>query len=458
MSDPRADDPFAAPDERTFMMPTPGARGRGPAPGGAPPAAMAGGRPQPEVARDLPPPETGMNPLLALANPLLCTAPRLRATAHVADPQALKDALAQTIREFEQRARAQGLAPERVLAARYVLCTVLDEAAAGTPWGNGGTWGRNNLLVTFHNEGFGGDKVFQLMAKLAEDPRTNRDLLELIYAALTLGFEGRYRILEGGAAQLAAVRERLAQILKTARGDHAAALAQHWPVQPRRARPLLSWLPLWVTGAVTALALLGLYLALLFGLGAASDPVFARIVALRPPAPAPTQVVVPAPAAPRLAPLLQADIQAGLIAVRDEADRSVVVMRGEGLFESGSATLGADREPLIRRIAQAMAQVPGPVVVTGHTDNVQSRSLRFPSNWHLSEARAASVRELMVGAGLPAGRIEARGKGEAEPVAPNDSPAQRARNRRVEVELRVAAAAAPAPAAPAAPASGSTAP
>lgn len=440
MTDPRSQDPFATdPGDRTFMMPTPGARHRAASPA-SPPPNMAG-RLSPEVSHDLPPPETGLNPLVALANPLLCAAPRLRMTAHVADPQALKDQLAQAIRDFEQRARQQGLAPERVLAARYIVCTVLDEAAAGTPWGSGGVWGKQNLLVTFHNEGFGGDKVFQLMAKLAEDPATNRDLLEMIYAALNLGFEGRYRVIDGGKAQLEAVRDRLAQILKTARGDHAPALAQHWPVQAQRSRPLLSWLPLWVTGALAMLGLLAVYLGLLFSLGAASDPVFARILALRPPAPAPTQVVVAAPAAqPRLAGFLQPEVQAGLVAVRDLADRSVIVLRGEGLFDSGSATLSADREALVRRIAEALARVPGQVVVTGHTDNVQSRSLKFPSNWHLSEARAASVRTLLQNDGLPAERLQARGKGEAEPVAPNDSAANRARNRRVEIELLVTTA------------------
>ena len=68
---------------------------------------------------------------------------------------------------------------------------------------------------------------------------------------------------------------------------------------------------------------------------------------------------------------------------------------------------------------------------------MQSRSLQFPSNWHLSEARATSVRALLQRDGVPAERLQARGKGEAEPVAPNDSAANRARNRRVEIELLV---------------------
>ena len=67
------------------------------------------------------------------------------------------------------------------MAARYVLCTMLDEAAADTPWGGAGVWGRHSLLAEFHNEAFGGEKVFQLMARLAEKPDANRDLLELIY-------------------------------------------------------------------------------------------------------------------------------------------------------------------------------------------------------------------------------------------------------------------------------------
>ena len=432
---PPPDDPFGSTGEHTFMMPTPGRRARA---DGSAAAAPAGARP--EVAADLPLPQTGLNPLVALANPLLCLAPQLRATVLVADPQALKDQVAQSIRDFEQRARAQGLPQERVLAARYILCTLLDEAAAGTPWGSGGTWSRSNLLVTFHNEGFGGDRVFQLMTRLAEDPATNRDLLELILAALTLGFEGRYRAVEGGAAQLEAVRDRLAQILRGVRGDHAAALAEHWQVTPQARRPLLGWLPLWVTGALTALGLLGLYLGLLLSLGSASDPVFARIAALRAPplpgAPVAAPAAPPPAAAPRLAPLLQAEAASGRLTVRDEADRSVIVLHGEGLFDSGSARLDADREAIVRRIAEVLRSQAGRITVTGHTDSVQSRSLQFPSNWHLSEARAATVRELLAAAGVPAARLQARGAGDSAPVAANDSPAGRARNRRVEIELR----------------------
>ncbi len=119
------------------------------------------------VRADIEPIESGLNPLVAVANKLLALVPQIRATYQLADPAALRESIAADLRTFESQARGRGIAAERILAARYVLCTVLDEAAASTPWGGGGQWGRHSLLAMFHNETGGGEKVFQLMAKLA---------------------------------------------------------------------------------------------------------------------------------------------------------------------------------------------------------------------------------------------------------------------------------------------------
>lgn len=385
------------------------------------------------MAGDISVPDTGLNPLVALAHPLLMLMVQVRTASQVASPAALKESMVQGLHDFEAKARAQGLASERVLAARYILCTALDEAAAGTPWGGGGQWAQHNLLVTFHNETYGGEKVFQLMVKLAEDPATNRDLLELIYAVLNLGFEGRYGVVDGGRAKMEAVREQLAQMLRKARGDYATPLAQHWQGQTQRKRQALTWLPLWISATVAALLLVGAYMLLAGWLGDRSDPVFGEIQGLRlaPPVPA-----APAPAArPRLAQFLQSDIKAGLVTVRDEVDRSVVTVRGDGLFEPGSTALAGGREALMQRIADAMARVGGAVLVTGHTDAQPIRSLRFPSNWHLSQERAQVVGRVLVEGGIPAERVRTEGRADGEPVAPNDSAEHRAQNRRVEMTL-----------------------
>ena len=424
-------DPFASDEPRTFIKPNPGGRASAPRPLGA---AAEPGDALPELP-ELPelPAATGLNPLVALANPLLLVVTQLRSTRHVDDPVALRSALAHGVRDFVARATRAQIGPERVMAARYVLCTLIDEAASDTPWGGAGAWADNSLLTMFHNEASGGERVFQLMARLAEKPAANRDLLELIYSALVLGFEGRYRVLPNGAAQLDAVRDRLAQILTRERGDFAPALAQHWAgcaAPPRRA---LSWLPLAASAALLALGLVAVHWLLAASLNDRSDPVYAQIQNLR--LPAPVSPLAQAAPQPRLAQFLQSDIKAGLLAVRDEVDRSVVTIRGDGLFAPASAVPIAGREALLGRLGEALARVGGQVLVTGHTDNAPMRSARFPSNWHLSEARAQSVRDLLVAHHVPLARISADGRADSEPLASNASAAGMAQNRRVEVTL-----------------------
>jgi len=423
---PPLNDPFAAFDgQRTFVRPNP-AGWSVPRPAGDVTDTTLG-------AAEVAPPDHGLNPLLALANRMLMLVPQLRQTRQVADPSALRATLAQGVRDFVVAAQAQGIAPERVMAARYVLCTMLDEAAADTPWGSAGIWGRHSLLAEFHNEAFGGEKVFQLMARLAEKADAHVDLLELIYAALALGFEGRYRVIENGRTQLEAVRARLGQIIRQHRGAYPAPLAQHWAGHPAPQRRALSWLPLAATAAVTLLLLGGIYAAFARSLADRADPVYAQIQRLRLPTPL-AAVAQPAPK-PRLAQFLEPDVRAGLVVVRDEVDRSVVTLRGDGLFARGSATLLAEREELMRRIADALVRAGGDVLVTGHTDNTPMRTARFPSNWHLSEERARNVRDLIVAAGVPATRVRAEGRADGEAIQPNDSEANRALNRRVEVTL-----------------------
>jgi type VI secretion system protein ImpK len=250
---------------------------------------------------------------------------------------------------------------------------------------------------------------------------------------LSIGFEGRYRVAEGGAAQLEAVRERLAQIVRKERGDYSHALAQNWRgVLPKR-RAFLTWLPLWVIAALCALLLAGTYFYLSLDLARKSDPTWSRILSLKSePVAEPQRQATPTP---RLAPHLQGEVQAGQVTVYDDLDRSVVTLRGDGLFAPASATVAQGRVPLFGQIASALAKVPGTVVVTGHTDNTPIGSARFPSNWHLSQGRADTVREMLLAAGLPAARVRAEGRADGEPVAANDSPSNRAQNRRVEITL-----------------------
>ncbi|MDB6000946.1 MAG: hypothetical protein JWP52_2645, partial [Rhizobacter sp.] len=293
----------------------------------------------------------------------------------------------------------------------------------------------------FHNEAWGGEKVFQLMSKLAENVPANRNLLELLYVALAFGFEGRYRVLDNGRAQLDSVRERLAQMLAQARGEHDKALSPHWQGVPVAAAKLRDGLPVWVLASVGALAATLLFVGLRFGINSHSDPVFTSLrsldskVVVAPVAAKPVVLQAPeAPPPPRLATFLKTDIAAGLVTVADLADKSVVTIKGDGFFEPGSAVVAERMKPLLTRIGEALNSVPGQALVVGHTDSQPIRSLRYPSNWHLSEDRAKSVVGLLAQTVKPE-RLRAEGRADSEPVADNATADGRSRNRRVDITV-----------------------
>lgn len=428
------DDPFASPDsDRTIIIPSPGGR--------VPPSAQSvnhrqtnspiGSITESESATMA----AGLNSLIAAANPLLNVVPQLRATLQHTDLSGLRDYLAHHIKTFESRAKAAGVSPEKVIAARYALCTLMDETAASTPWGSG-EWGQHSLLVLFHNEASGGEKFFQLLSKLAENPKANLDLLEFMNICLALGFEGRYRVMENGKAHLEALRERLVQLLKKEHGEYERDLSPHWQATLHKPAKILLLLPLWVLSALSGLILLTTYLAFNYLLNSASDPVFARIQSMQVKNPVPNVPLPQSPATPVLSEFLNKEIQEGLVTVHDDNGRSAVItLLGDGIFASGSTAISKEFVQVMTRIANKLQTVPGQVQISGHTDNLPIRSIRFPSNWHLSQERARSVMKLLTDIGIPLSRLNAEGHADAEPIASNDSPEGRARNRRVEIIL-----------------------
>ena len=396
-------------------------------------------QPQPKSNSDAATPDLShQNILVAAANPLINAIPQIRHSVSHDDPARLRQQLIDQIRRFELSCQQSGLSYEVIIGASYCLCTALDEAAALTPWGSRGVWTSNGLLVTFHNETWGGEKFFQLLAKLSQNPRQHILLLELIYFCLLLGFEGRYRVLDNGRSQLETIKQRLLQMIRGVRGSYAPALSVHPTDQPVLRKLWRPMIPLWACAAVAALGACLFYIILNWRLGDYTTPVLANIyqtslpeIQIRNPAP-------PPPAALNLKTFLKPEIEAGLVAVRDEADQSVVTLKGDGLFTSGATTVRGRYEAVIQRIAAAMNNVSGKILVVGYTDNVPIRSARFASNYELSLARAQSVQTLLQQQLAQPNRVKAEGRGESNPLVPNSSAANRSRNRRVEITLLVA--------------------
>lgn len=378
----------------------------------------------------------GLNSLVAAANPLLDLVLPLRHMVSYPQVENLRLQLVAAIKAFEVQAKAALVEHEAIAAARYSLCTFLDETISSTPWGGGGVWASRSLLVTFHNEAFGGEKFFLILQKLCQDPRANIQTLELMYLCIALGLEGRYRVIEGGRTQLEILRERLQQLIQKERGTAEPELSVHWMGASGKGESLWRMIPVWVIAAIAAVILLLLQLLLSYRLSSISDPVFENIHKIK--VDTPTLIATPTLASPvkapvRVAGFLAPEIERGLVSVTETADRSVVTLRGDGVFASGSAEISRDFIPLLERIGDALKPVPGKVIVVGHTDNVKGFSIKFPSNWDLSKGRAASVRAILSERAGPLDRYSVEGRGDTEPVVANDSADHRARNRRVDI-------------------------
>ena len=111
---------------------------------------------------------------------------------------------------------------------------------------------------------------------------------------------------------------------------------------------------------------------------------------------------------------LDPEIKEGLVTVDENAQRILVRISGEGMFASGSDQLDPKFEPLMERIGKALETQLGSAVITGHTDNVPiKKSLRFPSNYHLSVARAETVKAIVIAQLSDASRVTSEGRGES---------------------------------------------
>ncbi|PID79750.1 flagellar motor protein MotB [bacterium DOLJORAL78_65_58] len=107
------------------------------------------------------------------------------------------------------------------------------------------------------------------------------------------------------------------------------------------------------------------------------------------------------------------------------------------LFTSGGAELRNEPRSVLEQLAGFFQKAPYKVKIHGHTDSIPINSARYPSNWELSAARAVTVARYFQSLGVPPERLEATGYGEHRPIATNETPEGRAKNRRVEIFLQL---------------------
>jgi len=144
---------------------------------------------------------------------------------------------------------------------------------------------------------------------------------------------------------------------------------------------------------------------------------------------------------------LQSEVASGRVQIEQLRDGLNVKLTQAVLFPSGSAQVGSEGVEVLTKVAHRLLELPHRVLVQGHTDDVPisgKLAQRYPSNWELAGARAASVVRILAEAGVPTQRMAAVSLADTQPVAPNDTAEGKAANRRIEIRLVPAPAAVPA--------------
>lgn len=450
-------DPFAEPDDtdRTVIRPNPGARrpvlaqaqgvqaraADAPAPAPGPRAA-----PRKDAAGTELIAPTGMNILVAIATPLFSLISRIRNRAQHLDPEELRKSVFAEVRRFEEAALKARVEPRTIKVARYALCATLDDVVLNTPWGDQSSWGLNSMVATFHRETVGGDRFYDVLSRLEQDPAGNIALLEFMYMCLSLGFEGRLRVDQGGGSRHQEIRARLAGIIKSQRGTPEPDLSPGWKGVDRPHKPLSAWKPVWIATTALAAILAVSFAGLAWALGNGTQRLIGDLAAIDtglvpelsrpappPPAPPPTRREVAQ--LETVSGFLSEEIEAGLVEVLEDGNALTIRIAGAEMFASASDVLQDRYRVPLQRVANALNEVEGRVIIAGHSDSVPINTARYPSNTHLSLARATTVKVFLEDLLEEPDRLTAEGRAEREPIADNASPEGRAANRRIEVIL-----------------------
>ena len=385
----------------------------------------------------------GLNALVALANPILGAVPQIRRALKHPNPGQLRATLREQIETFEQSATFADIPSRQVEWAVYALCALLDESAASTPWG--ADWAEKGLLHELRSESGADEGFFALLDRLTKDPDGNAELIEFFYVCMALGFEGRFRKADGGARhELGRTRDRIYSLISQRRPRPRDGLSEHWrspldplaakkpeqtaaphaaaPVERVRSMPLRAKLS--AAAAILGTVLVGYLVAI-------------RLPVSHSPEPSKTAVEAPgagAPATPATAAGSSLGQDLGPIATVSEKGGTVrIELRNVHQFPVGSAHPAADLRAAIARIARTLDRAPGAIVVIGYADATPAQAR---TNEEISLTRARAVAGLVSRTLADPARVRVEGRGAAEPVAPNDSEANRAKNRRVVIEVR----------------------
>jgi len=366
------------------------------------------------------------NPFIQAAFPLLLQVEQLKQNPSL---YSATDR-AQWIREaqhFQQTLIQQGINLETIHHLNYLIFSWIDESLS-----RANILVSVTLLVEFYQDAWGGEKCFEHLNHYWQDPVAHRHVLQFYDLILSLGFCGKYAMVERGPLVLADLRHQLDLLLYLKKPTDSLSSVTSQSV--KRSRRRLTPLRLFTAGVLLLAVGWGITSWMLH-----NDARSLRnaIVAWNPPEPKRINIMATLPQP------LPAILQEGWLEVRKDPRGWLLIFTSDGAFATGKATLLPDfvNKRNIERLGEALSPWPGDLEVIGHTDSTPFKQNAEESNVRLSQARADTVamrlRSVMEADSKYERKIDSIGKGDLEPLADNTTDAGRKRNRRVDILWKI---------------------
>lgn len=160
---------------------------------------------------------TSINPFIRVATPLFDYVLEIEKIKSELNMDEIRDEFISKINNFNEKAVEQKIENMEILVARYIICTFIDEKINASFQDND-NWFNRSLLSIFHNETYGGENFFHLLDKFLKTPAKYINILELMYICLSLGFLGRYRVVNKGDLEINNLKDSLYRQIKIVQG------------------------------------------------------------------------------------------------------------------------------------------------------------------------------------------------------------------------------------------------
>ena len=385
----------------------------------------------------------GTNPILEAAMPMLILLSNVRIAKSVPQIAPMMNTVSQGIETFETALRAQSLPEAQVRTAKYALCATADDIVQNLPSSDRLLWTQYSMLSRYFQVRDSGVGFFDELTKLLQSPQLNQNLLGLMHACMSLGFEGKYRS-AGGDVSLQQLRRDVYQTLRAREQRVTEELSPHWRGQNIAAEYVRRAIPLWAIASSAAGILLLAFMTFRWLLGDMALQAETQLAALHPLTPVNIQRIAFKPFVPPVVPQstqlerireqLATDITAKKLSADYSGKDIVIRLLNDAVFDKGSATVRQGFVESIGRIATTLNKENGKIRIVGHTDNTPILgSIKFKDNQDLSEQRAQAVALILVTGISDPRRLVTQGLADTAPIDTGNTPEARAKNRRVDV-------------------------